>query len=104
LGYAAVEIVYRVYQYSTIADVLTEGVKAQLPAKGEPRSIFDSHIGDTYVPHLVVKRDDLAFPVAWRTNSYGLVARSEFPIEKPAGVFLSGPDGEALGQIISVDS
>jgi hypothetical protein len=72
LGYAAVEIAYRVYQYSTIAGVLAEGVKAQL-------------------------RDDLAFPVEWRTNSHGLVARSEFSIGKPAGVFLSGPVGEALG-------
>jgi hypothetical protein len=52
LGYAAVEIASRVYQYSTIAGVLTEGVKAQLRAKGEPRSIFDPHIGYTSVPNL----------------------------------------------------
>jgi hypothetical protein len=96
IGYAIVEVAYRAYQYSTISGILLDTVRAKYSDNSSIPSIFDPDIGYRYMPNIVFKPEHSHFPVEWRTNSQGLVARGEFPTEKPAGVFRIGLVGDSF--------
>lgn len=96
VGYAIVEISYRVIQYRDLERWLYDEIRSQSPALGSERSIFDPHTGYRYKPNLHINRSDRGFPIAYRTNSHGLIAREEFPVEKPKGEYRIGLIGDSF--------
>lgn len=96
LGYAAMEVGYRLYQYSTIAKSLLVNVRAQLPGPAAERSVFDRYTGYRYKSNFAFRSETSPFPIDWRTNSHGLIAREEFSVQKPAREFRIGLIGDSF--------
>jgi hypothetical protein len=96
LGYAAIEVGYRIYQYSTILKGLLINVRAQSPGPAAERSVFDRNTGYRYKSNFVFRSGTSPFPIDWRTNSHGLIAREEFPVQKPEREFRIGLIGDSF--------
>ena len=101
LGYLVVEAGYRVYAYCSIRNTLLAATRSQIPAnRGDDvyavsYSVFDVDTGYRYRPNIEVQFSD-PFPVAWKTNSHGHIARSEYPVAKPRGRFRIGLVGDSF--------
>ncbi len=96
LGYAVIEAGYRFYQYSAIAEMLSINVRSQLPEPGWERSVFDRYTGYRYKPNFTFRPENTRFPIDWRTNSHGLIAREDFPVQKPSEEFRIGLVGDSF--------
>jgi hypothetical protein len=85
-GYILVEVGYRSFAYVTFYErVRSAAGRALIDAQG---SVFDQHTGYRYQPNGV-------FP-NFRTNSHGLIAREDFPVEKPADEYRIGAIGDSF--------
>ena len=98
LGYLVVEAGYRVHAYYSIRNALLATTRGQIPANREDdplshvlhsNSVLDVDTGYRYRPNIEVQSSD-PFPVAWKTNSHGHIARSEYPVAKPRDRFRIG--------------
>jgi hypothetical protein len=96
VGYLLVEAGHRFYAYHRIlADIVTATV-VQIPTDGQPSSVYDALIGYRYRPNIEVGPAAVPFPVHYRTNRHGLIAREDFPTEKPADEFRIGVIGDSF--------
>jgi hypothetical protein len=85
-GYILVEVGYRAFAYVTIYEQLRSAAgRAFIDGK---YSVFDQHTGYRYEPNLVLPN--------FGTNSHGLIAREEFPVEKPADEYRIGVIGDSF--------
>jgi hypothetical protein len=85
-GYILVEVGYRAFAYVTIYEELRSAAgRAFIEGK---YSVFDQHTGYRYEANLVLPN--------FRTNSHGLIAREEFPVEKPADEYRIGVIGDSF--------
>jgi hypothetical protein len=91
-----VEAGYRFHQYRSLLDQIVAAATAQIPRDGQPSSIYDPITGYRYRPDIEVGPATTPFPVHYRTNSHGLIAREDFPIQKPAGEFRIGVVGDSF--------
>jgi hypothetical protein len=96
LGYAAVEVAYRAYQYYAVRAALVAAAAARFSADGTGVSIFDERTGYRYRPNLDFQPENSPFPVHYRTNAHGLIAREDYPVQKPAGEFRIGLIGDSF--------
>jgi hypothetical protein len=94
-AYLLVEVAYRAYQYRHIRRTLLEATMRQLPADEQGNSLFDPHTGYRYRPNIEVS-SATPFPVAWKTNSHGHIARGEYTVAKPPGEFRIGLVGDSF--------
>ena len=69
---------------------------AQIPTDGRPSSVYDAFTGYRYRPNIEVGPATTPFPVHYRTNSHGLIAREDFPLAKPAGEYRIGVIGDSF--------
>ena len=104
LGYLVVEAGYRVHAYYSIRNALLATTRGQIPANREDdplshvlhsNSVLDVDTGYRYRPNIEVQSSD-PFPVAWKTNSHGHIARSEYPVAKPRDRFRIGLVGDSF--------
>jgi hypothetical protein len=95
-GYVLVEAGYRFHQYRSMLDQIVAAATAQIPRDGLPSSIYDPLTGYRYRPNIEVGPATVPFPVHYKTNSHGLIAREDFPREKPAGEFRIGVVGDSF--------
>ena len=79
-GYLLVEVGYRAFAYASFHEQLRSAAGRAFIA--DKNSIFDEHTGYRYEPNFVDPN--------FRTNSHGLIAREEFPVEKPANEYRIG--------------
>jgi hypothetical protein len=85
-GYLLVEVGYRAFTYASFHEQMRFAAgRAFIAGKN---SIFDEHTGYRYEPNLVDPN--------FRTNSHGLIAREEFPVEKPADEYRIGVIGASF--------
>ncbi|MGA7067298.1 MAG: SGNH/GDSL hydrolase family protein, partial [Pseudolabrys sp.] len=85
-GYILVEVGYRAFTYASFYEQMRFAAgRAFIAGKN---SIFDEHTGYRYEPNLVDPN--------FRTNSHGLIAREEFPVEKPADEYRIGVIGASF--------
>jgi len=85
-GYILVEVPYRAYAYVSIYERLKSAAgRALIEGK---YSVFDQYTGYRYQSNGV-------FP-NFRTNSHGLIAREDFPVEKPADEYRIGVIGDSF--------
>ena len=85
-GFILVEVAYRAYTYVSIYErMLFAAGRALIEGK---YSIFDEYTGYRYQPNVVYPN--------FRTNSHGLIAREEFPVEKPADEYRIGVIGDSF--------
>jgi hypothetical protein len=73
--YLVIEAGYRVFQYLTLPDRIVALVQSKGPTTISAY-VFDGATGYRYAPNYVTS--------AWRTNSYGHISNTEYPIAKPA--------------------
>jgi hypothetical protein len=96
IGYVLVEAAYRFIQYRNLLDEIVSAAVAQIPRDGLPSSVYDPLTGYRYRPNIEVGPATRPFPVHYRTNNHGLVARDDFPLAKPAGEFRIGVIGDSF--------
>jgi hypothetical protein len=96
IGYVLVEAAYRFIQYRNLLDEIVSAAVAQIPRDGLPSSVYDPLTGYRYRPHIEVGPAARPFPVHYRTNNHGLIAREDFPLAKPAGEFRIGVIGDSF--------
>lgn len=96
LGYLLVEAGYRVLQYRAMLRDIVAAATVQIPTDGRPSSVYDPFTGYRYRPGIEVGPATAPFPVHYRTNSHGLIAREDFPVAKPAGEYRIGVVGDSF--------
>src|SRR6266545_1678456 len=96
LAYLLVEAGYRWFQYRAILDHLVDSVLVQIPTDGQGSFVADAHTGYRYRPNMEVGPATTPFPVHYRTNEHGLIARENFPLAKPASEFRIGVIGDSF--------
>jgi hypothetical protein len=96
IGYALVEAGYRFYRYRAMLHDIVAAATVQIPTDGRPSSVYDPFTGYRYRPNIEVGPATSPFPVHYRTNSHGLIAREDFPPAKPAGEYRIGVVGDSF--------
>jgi hypothetical protein len=96
ISYFLVEVGYRYFQYHSLLDEIVAAAVVQTPMDGEGSSIDDPHVGYRYRANIEVGPAARPFPVHYRTNSHGLIAREDFPLAKPAGEYRIGVVGDSF--------
>ena len=96
LGYLALEVGYRVLNYHAIKTRIVAAAFAQFPRVEGGDAIFNKSTGYRFRSNITVERRDGPFPIFWKTNRYGHIARSDYPVEKPAGEFRIGLVGDSM--------
>ncbi|MGE3622252.1 MAG: hypothetical protein AB7H77_00045 [Bdellovibrionales bacterium] len=75
---------------------MTENILASLPDKSDQNnSVFDVHTGYKYRANMEIGPKTDPFPLHYRTNNHGLIARAEFPLQKPDDEFRIGFVGDS---------
>ncbi|HLN11343.1 MAG TPA: hypothetical protein VK281_20635 [Xanthobacteraceae bacterium] len=95
-GYLLVEAGYRLLQYRAMLRDIVAAATVQIPTDGRPSSVYDPFTGYRYRPNIEVGPATAPFPVHYRTNSHGLIAREDFPLAKPAGEYRIGVVGDSF--------
>jgi hypothetical protein len=95
-AYLVVEAGYRLQHYRGMLHEIVAAATVQIPTDGRPSSVYDPFTGYRYRPNIEVGPATSPFPVHYRTNSHGLIARKDFPIAKPAGEYRIGVIGDSF--------
>ncbi len=82
VGYAVVEVTWRVYLYRTLTLGITAQILARIPAAGQEgtlagASVYDMRTGHRYRPNIALARSS-PFPVSWRTNRHGHISEQDY--------------------------
>jgi hypothetical protein len=96
ISYLLVEVGYRYFQYHSMLDEIVAAAVVQTPTDGEGSSIDDPRVGYRYRADIEVGPATRPFPVHYRTNSHGLIAREDFPLVKPADEYRIGVVGDSF--------
>jgi hypothetical protein len=96
LSYVLLEGGYRFQHYRVMLDEIVAAATAQIPRDGTPSSVFDPFTGYRYRPNIEVGPAAVPFPVHYRTNNHGLIARQDFSLHKPAGEYRLGVIGDSF--------
>jgi len=95
-GYLLVEAGYRLLQYRAMLRDIVAAATVQIPTDGRPSSVHDPFTGYRYRPNIEVGPATAPFPVHYRTNRHGLIAREDFPLAKSAGEYRIGVVGDSF--------
>ncbi len=69
----------------------------QIPEDKKGRSIFDAYTGYRYRPNMEVGPiEDSEFPIHFKTNSHGHIAREDYPVQRPEEEFRIGIVGDSF--------
>ena len=96
IGYGIIEITLRIYLYGSYYQLIVKAAANNISGDRTSNAIFDQYTGYKYKPNLEVGPISEPFPIHYKTNSHGLIARNEIPIDKPVGNFRIGVVGDSF--------
>jgi hypothetical protein len=90
IAYALAEVAYRVHQYRAVREAIVESRLALVHANSTGPRRFDQYTGHRYLPNVEVGPIAAPYPIHWRTNSHGHIAREDYLQLRPADEFRIG--------------